>query len=424
MSTLPSLLLERAASAPRGVAMRRFKLGTWQQTTWADLVAEASAVGSGLAALGVGPGDVVGIVTDDGPEWIAAEIGAQGIGATVLGLDPDLSPPTLRRLVHESGAIAIVVGDQEQFDKVDFGCAALPELRMVIVIDTRGMRGIDADGRADAASVLSLGQLRARGATANDWERRAGVLTADAAAVILASGHDNEVETARLTHAESIAHGRSLAAALGLGGADVLYSQHTLADPVEHSLAVVGPLLHGSTTHFGETGLHAQGLRQVQPTLLYARPAWLTFVSDEAAQRVAGSKGIKRAALRRGFVRRPPATTIRTSRHANPARTVGLGAAALVALLYVLWPSGDDATRLLITLAIVLGACAALVLSGRCLGGPIRRRFGLSRCRAVVMEGGPDATGADFLGALDVPLVTPAVLTGQPVPRSASEARS
>lgn len=427
MTTLPLLLLERAASTPKGVAVRRFQLGAWQETTWAELCAEAAAVGGGLASLGIGRGDVVGIITEDGPEWFAAELGAQGIGATVLGLDCDLSPRTVAGLLRTSGAKAVMVGDQEQHDKAIEARGEDSPLRVVVIIDTRGMRHVDLEHRADESSVLSLAQLRARGTAGGDWEAAARAVRPDDGAVILTTVIGGHLQATRLTHAEAIAHGRALAEQLALGGADVLYTLHAFAEGAEHALGFVGPLVSGATVHFGESGLQAQGLHQVQPTLLCARPAWLAGTVAQVSHQEAATRGIKRFALRRGLRRRAPDTAARTKGHAHPARTAALIAAAVVLLLFLAWPDGDDVTRLLIALGIVVVTCIALVLSGLTVAVPLRRRLGLSRCRGVVMTEQPDALPASLLGALSVPLITPPAAPGTPLqhaaprPRTASE---
>ena len=51
--TLPQLLAERSKAAPKGVAWRQFRLGVWNEHTWADVHAEAVAIGNGLAVTAI-----------------------------------------------------------------------------------------------------------------------------------------------------------------------------------------------------------------------------------------------------------------------------------------------------------------------------------------------------------------------------------
>ena len=53
MSTLPQLLLDQVGRTPQKVAWRQFRLGVWNESTWAAVHVEAAAIGTGLAALGL-----------------------------------------------------------------------------------------------------------------------------------------------------------------------------------------------------------------------------------------------------------------------------------------------------------------------------------------------------------------------------------
>jgi acyl-coenzyme A synthetase/AMP-(fatty) acid ligase len=58
--------------------------GSVQSFTFADVADRAARVAGGLAALGVGPGDVVGTLMGARPEWVFALLGAWRLGAVAL----------------------------------------------------------------------------------------------------------------------------------------------------------------------------------------------------------------------------------------------------------------------------------------------------------------------------------------------------
>ena len=419
MRTLPNLLVERAGSTPTDVAVRRFALGAWQETTWSELLAQAAAIGTGLTTLGVGRGDVVALMLGGGPEWFAAEIGATGIGAIVLALDDDLSPTVVCSALRSHSVVAALVRDEEQFDKIAGSRADLDDLRFLAVVDTRGMRSLDAPDHDDSHE-LSLARLQARGTSVETWQASVRSSADDDGAVILTTVRDGSLTMMRLTHREAIAQGESIAAQLGLGPSDVLYSMNGFAEPNEHALELVGSLLHGATVHFGENGLQAQGLRQVQPTVLVARPSWVGALSAGVAERAAAARGVKAVALGRGLVRRPPSSTVRTSRRANPTRVAALVALAAVLVLFLVWPSGNDVARICIAFAIAVVTAIGLVVGGQTAVGPLRRQLGLSRCRGVIVTES-DPTGSDLLGGLDVPVIAAPVATSALLDHVASE---
>ncbi|MCZ6806828.1 MAG: AMP-binding protein [Deltaproteobacteria bacterium] len=58
--------------------------GTWDSTTWSEVWSNARRVGKGLMSLGLEPGDCVGIVGKNRPDWLLCQHGinaAQGIPA-------------------------------------------------------------------------------------------------------------------------------------------------------------------------------------------------------------------------------------------------------------------------------------------------------------------------------------------------------
>ena len=159
-TTLSGLLLDRALASPGIVAVRQRRLGIWQPITWSGLRDDAARIGNGLAAKGVGPGDVVAIVGDDCLELLAAEHAIIGLGAVALLLPPDYSPETTAALAHGQGAKVILAGDQEQYDKFVEGPLPPPEL--VIVIATRGLRDLEVANQTYEALVALCAQSNQR----------------------------------------------------------------------------------------------------------------------------------------------------------------------------------------------------------------------------------------------------------------------
>lgn len=398
--TLPGRLVEKAVTHPNAVALRFFRRGKWNEVTFGALREKAARIGSALAEQGVKLGGVVAIIVEDSTLFLAAELGAQGIGAAVLALDPDVGPQEARAAVAAAGAVCVIAGDQEQFDKIDEARAEVPTVRLLVVDVTRGLRYLEGAERTSADGVLTMEQLERHGAPAG-WDASAVAIRPDSPARVTCRG----AVLRKVSHAEVIAEANRLQGVIGLGQTDTIYSLHSLADPVEHALAVAGPLTTSAVLHFGQVGLIYQGLCQVQPSIVHATPGWLRTIEADVAAQTARTKGLKLLALKRGLRAAEPATVVRAARHARPTRLAGIAAAALVFLFFLLSVDMNDTLRLLIAAVLVCAAGLALVLSGRAAGVPLRQHYGLSRCRAVLasatVAGGP----AGLLGALSVPVV-------------------
>ena len=201
-----------------------------------------------------------------------------------------------------------------------------------------------------------------------------------------------------------IAQAQGLANRFGLKKTDALCSLLSIADATEHALAVAGPLLSGSVLHFRGRATPQQALRQVQPTIVHANPLWLARVSADTDAQVARATGLKKFALTKGLKRKPVGNVI-AGRRKNVLRLGGLVAALAVLVMFAVTASGNDVVRVLVALAMALVAGFALLSAGHGVAGPIRRRYGLARCRAVLSSSGLTLPGADLLGALQVPLI-------------------
>ncbi|MBI4259494.1 MAG: AMP-binding protein, partial [Actinobacteria bacterium] len=131
-----------------------WKDGVWRTLTWRgyrDRVAEAAM---GLASLGVGPGDFVGIMARNRAEHLIADLGAVHAGATAVSLYNTLAPEQIQYIAAHCSAKVAVVENRELMERWEKVRAELPALEHVVLID-------DAEGFAGYEWVLSWEDLMA-----------------------------------------------------------------------------------------------------------------------------------------------------------------------------------------------------------------------------------------------------------------------
>lgn len=80
--------------------------------TWAELDDRTSRLANGLAALGIGHGDRVGILSGNCLEYLELAIAGYKIGSILVPLNVRLTPPELRYIVDQAGC-SLVVADGE-----------------------------------------------------------------------------------------------------------------------------------------------------------------------------------------------------------------------------------------------------------------------------------------------------------------------
>jgi long-chain acyl-CoA synthetase len=157
-NTLPKLLARNAAAHGAEVAMREKQFGIWRSLTWAEVEERTRAIALGLVSLGVGRGDVVGLIGDNRPDWVMGEIAAHAAGARSLGVYRDALDEEVAYLLAHSGAAAVIAEDEEQVDKLLNISGSVPALRHVVFCDPRGMRKHANDPR-----LVPMDELLRRG---------------------------------------------------------------------------------------------------------------------------------------------------------------------------------------------------------------------------------------------------------------------
>jgi long-chain acyl-CoA synthetase len=158
--TFPKLLRLNAREYPKDIAYREKDFGIWRAFTWAEYQVRARDFALGLLDLGLARGDVVTLIGDNRPDWIAGEIAAHAVGAISLGLYRDALDEEVAHLLALTEPVVAFAEDEEQVDKLLGVAERAPSLRHIVYSDPRGIRKY-ADPR-----LLSADELARRGATA------------------------------------------------------------------------------------------------------------------------------------------------------------------------------------------------------------------------------------------------------------------
>jgi long-chain acyl-CoA synthetase len=174
----------------KGTALRFPTDSGWSTQSFADLAETVRELAKGLVALGVEPGDRVGILGQTRAEWTwcdLAVLAAGGVGVPVYHTN---SPEECQFVLEHSGAKIILCEDAEQVAKIERVRGELPQLQHVA-------------GFAAGVGELSLDDLRARGKDVDEGvlaERAAAVEPDDLATIVYTSGTTGNPKGCMLTH--------------------------------------------------------------------------------------------------------------------------------------------------------------------------------------------------------------------------------
>jgi long-chain acyl-CoA synthetase len=110
-NTFPKLLRLNANEQGGDVALREKDLGLWREFTWNDYQVRVRDFTLGLVDFGLGARDVIAIIGDNRPDWVAAEIAAHAIGAMSLGIYRDALDEEVSYLLTYSEAKLVFAED-------------------------------------------------------------------------------------------------------------------------------------------------------------------------------------------------------------------------------------------------------------------------------------------------------------------------
>lgn len=134
------------------------KHGTWQWVTYEDFGLLMDQCRSGLAQLGVGPGDRVGIIADNCVEWATAAFATYGRRATFVPMYTAQLLDEWRFILNDSQTKVVFAANAEIYEKVLSLRDQLPQLERVIGLGLPASHEdsyerLLADGRANPTPV-------------------------------------------------------------------------------------------------------------------------------------------------------------------------------------------------------------------------------------------------------------------------------
>src|SRR4051794_23707814 len=159
--TYPKLLRLNAKEHGREIALREKDFGLWKLFTWNDYQKRVHDFALGLLELGLGRGDVIGIIGDNRPDWVSAEIATHTVGAMSLGLYREVLDEEAAYLLGYGEAKLVFAEDEEQVDKLLTLADRVPHLRHIVYSDPRGMRKYDDPRLMEADKLAAMGRERA-----------------------------------------------------------------------------------------------------------------------------------------------------------------------------------------------------------------------------------------------------------------------
>ncbi|MEO0248331.1 MAG: AMP-binding protein, partial [candidate division WOR-3 bacterium] len=112
VSNLWEMLEASAGNFSGSVALQARRGGEWRRFTYEELLSASRSFASHLQAMGVRPGDRIGLLSENSPYWGMAFFGTLGAGAIVVPLDAGLKPQEMRFVLEDSAVSHLVCSER------------------------------------------------------------------------------------------------------------------------------------------------------------------------------------------------------------------------------------------------------------------------------------------------------------------------
>ena len=151
-------LKDIASRFPERIAFRDKKFGIWNEISYKEFWLQVNYVGCALNYFGIGKSDKVAIHSENRPEWLISDIGAQAIGAISVGLYPTNPPAEVKYLLGHSESQILFAEDQEQVDKALEVLQDLPDLKKIIYFEDKGLFRYESEKLMKWEDFLEIGK--------------------------------------------------------------------------------------------------------------------------------------------------------------------------------------------------------------------------------------------------------------------------
>ncbi|MDI6858504.1 MAG: AMP-binding protein [Dehalococcoidia bacterium] len=275
--TIPAMFEEAVRRHERKAAFQ-MKVGReYRELTYGDLYRRARAFASGLVALGMRPGDRVGLVAENGFEWVTAYLGLSMAGGVGVPVYYELKPPEIEDALKRAEA-RFVVTSAKVLPKIP---ERLSELETVFVIGD-GAAAVEARSslvgflyRRPRARLLPFEAVAEQATPESDTALAAiGIKPEDLASIVYTSGTTGGAKGVMLTHGNFVSNVSGVPQIMPVGERDKILLLLPLHHAYPFTVEFLLPLAVGATVVIENDLVRVRDrLSETHPTVFAGVPA-------------------------------------------------------------------------------------------------------------------------------------------------------
>lgn len=264
----------------------------YQYQSYKQVEQKVEQFASGLMALGVKPGERVGIFAQGSPDWRVADFGASYAGSVVVGMVAELPQERVEFVLKDSGSKVVMVDTEERLEKVLDSEKSLPDLETIVVSGELGLKRFEA---RTSKKIIGLGKLLEDGRNSlpsnrAEMEKRIeGIRYDDIASMVYTSGSTGTPKGVLLSHGNVLSAVEGTLQMVNDNPKQTLTSVRTddtypSVLPQGHVMGQVGDMATtasgGKIVYPPSLAAFAKDLRKIQPSVLAVTPLFLHKIHE------------------------------------------------------------------------------------------------------------------------------------------------
>ena len=302
-------LFQNAVAAQRDKPGAQIKVnGAWRDVTWNEIDRLSRRISAALVSVGVQPRDMVSIVANTKLEWILADLGILGAGATTVPVYQSSTPDDTQYILNDANCVAVFVEDEIQLQKMRDIRGQTPKVKKVIA-----MTGAVEPGGFEVTwdDFLKSGEEYLKAHEAEVRARSALLQPTDILTLIYTSGTTGRPKGATLTHDNMLYEAEAIHKINLITHDDTQY----LFLPMAHVFAKVLETIWFQEAHVmafweGDMKKIVDNLSEVRPTMMCSVPRIFEKVHAKVSADVEATPGIAGKIARWGLAQGDKAARI------------------------------------------------------------------------------------------------------------------
>jgi len=243
----------------------------WRKYSLAEYVDITNSLSYGMIKLGINPGDKVGIISTNRPEWNMLDMAIMQIGAIAVPIYPTLVAHEYKYILNHAEVKLVVLEGAELMEKVSSVMAEIPELKYLYTF-------VDRKKFPYFQQLVDLGKENRNPEELE--KRKAAVNSSDCATIIYTSGTTGTPKGVMLSHDNLIGQVLNLRQTPA-SWSNIAFSFLPLCHAYERMLVLLYQYMGMSVYYAQNLGTIAENIKEVTPTMMSTVPRMLEKIYDK-----------------------------------------------------------------------------------------------------------------------------------------------